>query len=506
MNWPQPKPQSLPVLQQIEVTNAVEIIQKFGDPKVKVLIVGSGYVGLVTGACLAELGHSVVCVDRDAAKINNLRSGRIPIFEPGLEALISKNAAVGRLGFETNLAEFSSLADAIFIAVGTPPNDADHSADLSSVFAVAEELATARSRRLLIVVKSTVPVGTGEVIERIIRSLSPRIDFSVVSNPEFLREGQAISDFLSPDRIVVGAEDDWGRETLKRLYAPLTKRGAKLMLTRRRTAELVKYASNAFLATKISFINEMADLCEAVDADVEEVAVGMGLDRRVGPAFLQAGPGFGGSCFPKDCHALLETARRYDVNLQVIASASATNDDRKLAMARRVIDAMGGDVRDRTISVLGLTFKAGTDDIREAAPIQVVKDLVRAGASVKVYDPHGMLSGRQILKDVEFCASAVECCTGSDSVVIATEWDQFRALLPETLAGVMLGRVMVDLRNIVDRKAFAKFGFTIHSIGRRPERPARVGRRCVEAHLEPSATLAVNPIGSVALEKRPYLT
>jgi UDPglucose 6-dehydrogenase len=473
---------------------------------VKVLMVGSGYVGLVSGACLAELGHSVVCVDRDTAKIDQLRAGRTPIFEPGLGALITKNTAAGRLSFETSLLTHSEWADAVFIAVGTPPCEIDQSADLSSVFAVAEELARATCGRLVVVVKSTVPVGTGEAIERTIQSLSPRLSVSVVSNPEFLREGQAIGDFMSPDRIVVGAEDDRGRDTLTRLYAPLTRRGAKLMLTRRRAAELVKYASNAFLATKISFINEMADLCEAVDADIDEVAAVMGLDQRIGSAFLKAGPGFGGSCFPKDCHALLETARQHNVNLQVVASASATNDDRKLAMTQRIINAMGGDVRERTISVLGLTFKAGTDDIREAAPIQIVKDLVRAGATVKVYDPYGMSSGRRILKQVEFSASAIDCCAGADGVVVATEWDHFRALSADMLAEVMAGRTVIDLRNIVDRKALSERGFTIHSIGRRPERPTRAGRRRVGAKLELLARQAISPARSVALEERPYLT
>jgi UDPglucose 6-dehydrogenase len=394
-----------------------------------------------------------------------------------------------------------------FIAVGTPPNGADHRADLSGVFAVAEELAAIACGRLVVVTKSTVPVGTGEAIERTIHALAPKIDLSVVSNPEFLREGQAISDFMSPDRIVVGAEDTRGGEILKRLYAPLTRRGTQLMLTRRRTAELVKYASNAFLATKISFINEIADLCEAVDADVEEVALGMGLDRRVGPGFLRAGPGYGGSCFPKDCHALLETAREHQVNLQVIASASATNDDRKLAMTRRIVDAMGGDVRGRTLSVLGLTFKAGTDDVREAPSIQIIKDLVRAGAAVRVYDPHGMSQGRQVLRNVEFCVSALDCCTGADGVVIATEWEQFRALAPEMLAQVMRGRVLVDLRNIVDRTALADFGFTIHSIGRRPDRPPVRRQRRVGATFEASSsTHVVNPAMPTGLDGLPAWT
>ena len=325
----------------------------------------------------------------------------------------------------------------------------------------------------------------------------------MVSNPEFLREGQAISDFLSPDRIVVGADDARGRDTLTRLYAPLTSRGFLLMMTRRRTAELLKYASNAFLATKISFINEMADLCEAVDADVADIAMGMGLDPRVGPSFLQAGPGYGGSCFPKDCHALLETAKEHQVNLQVVASATATNDDRKLAMTRRIIEAMGGDVSGRTVAVLGLTFKAGTDDIREAPPIQIVKDLVQAGATVKVYDPHGMTHGRRILRNAAFCTGALDCCAHADAAVIATEWEHFRDLSPKMLADIMRGRVLVDLRNIVDREALAGVGFTVHSIGRRPELPPSSTQKRAKPAFESASLFVAAPTAVTAFEERP---
>jgi UDPglucose 6-dehydrogenase len=409
--------------------------------------------------------------------------------------LVSKNVALGRLQFDTSLVQARDPVDAVFIAVGTPCGP-DRQADLSSVFAVIDELAAIGRGRFVIVTKSTVPVGTGDTIERRLRAAAPQLAVSVASNPEFLREGDAIADFMSPDRIIVGAEDEWGRSTLERLYAPLTDRGARLVSMGRRTAELVKYASNAFLATKISFINEMADLCEAVGADVDDIAMGMGLDHRVGAAFLQAGPGYGGSCFPKDCNALLATAQEHQVKLQVVASAAMANEQRKTLMATRIIEAMGGKVRDRVVSVLGLTFKAGTDDIREAPAIQIVRELTAAGATVKVFDPHGMPSSRHVLGNVKFCASALDCCSDADCVVIATEWKQFRSLSANALADLVRGRILVDLRNIVDRKELADAGFTVHSIGRRSLKGKRATLAPVKPQRETRKRGALAVVGS----------
>jgi UDPglucose 6-dehydrogenase len=438
----------------------------------KLLVVGSGYVGLVSGACFAELGNEVVCVDRDRAKIDGLRAGVVPIFEPGLEAVVARNAAAGRLRFDTDLAaQVAEGPDAVFIAVGTPPRPGDRGADLTSVFAVAAEVAEHARGRLVVVTKSTVPVGAGDAVEQIIRAKAPGLDASVVSNPEFLREGEAIVDFMAPDRIVVGAEDDFGRDVMERLYAPLRERGAALLFMRRRGAELVKYASNAFLVTKISFINEIADLCEAVDADIGEVAQGVGLDRRIGAAFLTAGPGYGGSCFPKDCAALLTTARDHAIDLRIVESAINANHARKRVMARRVINAMGGAVRGTTIAVLGLTFKANTDDMRDAPSIAIVESLRVGGARVKVYDPQGMSQARALLGDVDYCDSAAECCDGADCIVLATEWPEFRELDFATLAQAARGRVFIDLRNLIDVERLVAAGFTAHGIGRAPRAP-----------------------------------
>jgi UDPglucose 6-dehydrogenase len=438
----------------------------------KLMIVGSGYVGLVAGACLSELGHEIVCVDRDAAKIAGLRSGIVPIFEPGLDELVLRNAAAGRLTFASDLAELNQGVEAVFIAVGTPPSSIDQSADLSSVYAVARDVARTASSGLVIVTKSTVPVGTGDEIAHIMRSIAPGLRFSVASNPEFLREGNAIGDFMAPDRIVIGTEDDHARDVLERTYAPLTARGAPLLSTSRRAAELVKYASNCFLATKISFINEVADLCEAVDADIGEVAAGMGLDRRIGSAFLNAGPGYGGSCFPKDCDAMLATAGSNGVKLNVVSSAVAANTARKNAMAMRVLRALGGDAKGKVVAVLGLTFKADTDDVREAPAFALIEGLKRAGVSVRVFDPQGMTHARQMLAGVKFCDSALDACLGADCTVIATEWSEFRALEVKSLARVMRDRTIVDLRNLLDHDTFADEGFIVHSIGRAARLPA----------------------------------
>jgi UDPglucose 6-dehydrogenase len=438
----------------------------------KLMIVGSGYVGLVAGACLSELGHEIVCVDRDMTKIEGLRSGVIPIFEPGLDELILRNAAAGRLTFASDLAELNQGVEAVFIAVGTPPSGIDQSADLSSVYAVARDVARAASSGLVIVTKSTVPVGTGDKIADIMRSTAPALRFRVASNPEFLREGNAIGDFMAPDRIVIGTDDDQASDVLERIYAPLTARGAPLLSTSRRAAELVKYASNCFLATKISFINEVADLCEAVDADIGEVAAGMGLDRRIGSAFLNAGPGYGGSCFPKDCDAMLATAGSNGVKLNVVSSAVAANTARKNAMAMRVLRALGGGAEGKVVAVLGLTFKADTDDVREAPAFALIEGLKKAGVSVRVFDPQGMTHARRMLTDVEFCDSALDACLGADCTVIATEWSEFRALKVKSLARVMRGRTIVDLRNLLDHDTFADEGFIVHSIGRTARLPA----------------------------------
>jgi UDPglucose 6-dehydrogenase len=439
----------------------------------KLMIVGSGYVGLVAGACLSELGHEIVCVDRDAAKIEGLQAGLLPIFEPRLDELVLRNAAAGRLSFTSDLGELNNGVEAVFIAVGTPPSSIDQSADLSSVFAVARDVARAASSGLVIVTKSTVPVGTGDKIAGLMRAIAPALPFCVASNPEFLREGSAIGDFMAPDRIVIGVEDDHARDVLERAYMPLTVRGAPLLATSRRAAELVKYASNCFLATKISFINEVADLCEAVDTDIDEVAAGMGLDRRIGSAFLRAGPGYGGSCFPKDCDAMLATAGLHGVKLNVISSAVAANAARKNAMALRVVHALECTVQDNVVAVLGLTFKADTDDVRETPAFALIDGLKQAGISVRVFDPQGMDHARRILTDVEFCGSALAACSGADCAVIATEWPEFRALDAMAFALAMRGRTIVDLRNLLDHEAFAAKGFVVHSVGRPARRPGQ---------------------------------
>jgi UDPglucose 6-dehydrogenase len=439
----------------------------------KLMIVGSGYVGLTTGACLAELGHEVVCVDRDVAKIERLRAGMVPIFEPGLDELIACHSTSGRLSFDTDLGELRNGVEAVFIAVGTPPSAVDNSADLSSVYAVAEAVAREAPKGLVVVTKSTVPVGTGDRIESIMRARSRHV-MSVASNPEFLREGSAIGDFLAPDRIVIGVTDERARDVLASVYAPLTGRGAPLVSMSRRGAELVKYASNCFLATKISFINEVADLCEAVDADIGEVAAGMGLDHRIGSAFLRAGPGYGGSCFPKDCNAMLATAGDFGIELNVISSAVRSNAMRKNAMAGRVVQALKdeGSVHP-VVAVLGLTFKADTDDVRETPALAIINGLTEAGITVRAFDPQGMEHARKTLRGVEYCSSALEACSGADCMVVATEWQQFRSLDAKTWARVMRGRTIVDLRNLLDHDALVGEGFTVHSIGRSARRPER---------------------------------
>ncbi len=455
----------------------------------RLVVVGSGYVGLVSGACLAELGHAVTCVDKDTAKIDRLRAGVSPIYEPGLDSLIANNAAAGRLSFETEIPPLSSGAvEAIFIAVGTPPLPNEQAADLRSVYAVVEAVAQRAADRLVVVTKSTVPVGTGDTIERILAGASERAKFSVVSNPEFLREGDAIGDFMRPDRVVIGCEDEYGRRVLSQIYAPLAARGVNIVVTRRRAAELIKYAANAFLATKISFINEIADLCEVVDADVAEVAAGIGSDSRIGPAFLKAGPGYGGSCFPKDCAALLATAQDHSVDLRLVESAITANQLRKRRMARKVIEALEGQVEGAVVAVLGLTFKANTDDMRDAPSIAIIENLRQAGATIRAYDPQGMVQARPLLGEVAYCDSAEACCEGADCIVLITEWDEFRRLDFPRLARRTRRPLFVDLRNLVDAEALSRAGFTVHAIGRSAGQTATaVVARAVRTGREASA-------------------
>ncbi|MDB5601534.1 MAG: ugdH [Xanthobacteraceae bacterium] len=432
----------------------------------RVAMIGTGYVGLVSGACFADFGHHVTCVDKDARKIAALRAGEIPIYEPDLERLVASNVAAGRLDFGTELAGPVAAADAVFIAVGTPSRRGDGHADLSYVYAAAREIAVALSGFTVVVTKSTVPVGTGDEVERIMREANPKAEFAVVSNPEFLREGAAIQDFKHPDRIVIGTEDPRAREVMTELYRPLYLNQAPLMFTGRRTAELIKYAANAFLATKISFINEIADLCEQVDADVQEVARGIGLDNRIGRKFLHAGPGFGGSCFPKDTRALIKTAQDYGVPLRILEAVDSVNEVRKRAMARKVAAALEGNVRGKTVAVLGLTFKPNTDDMREAPAIALITALEDMGAKVRAYDPVGMEQARPLMPAVTYCDSAYACAEGADALVIVTEWEQFRALDLDRVKRAMNAPVMVDLRNVYRPDEMAKRGFVYASVGR----------------------------------------
>lgn len=432
----------------------------------RVAMIGTGYVGLVSGACFADFGHHVTCVDKDARKIAALRAGEIPIYEPDLDRLVATNVEAGRLDFGTELAGPVAAADAVFIAVGTPSRRGDGHADLSYVYAAAREIAGALSGFTVVVTKSTVPVGTGDEVERIMREANPKAEFAVVSNPEFLREGAAIQDFKHPDRIVIGTEDARAREVMTELYRPLYLNQAPLMFTGRRTAELIKYAANAFLATKISFINEVADLCEQVGADVQEVARGIGLDNRIGRKFLHAGPGFGGSCFPKDTRALIKTAQDYGVPLRILEAVDNVNEVRKRAMARKVAAALDGQVRGKTVAVLGLTFKPNTDDMREAPAIALITALEDMGAKVRAYDPVGMEQAKPLLPAVTYCDSAYACAEGADVLVIVTEWEQFRALDLDRLKRAMKAPVMVDLRNVYRPDEMAKRGFTYASVGR----------------------------------------
>jgi UDPglucose 6-dehydrogenase len=430
-----------------------------------IAMIGTGYVGLVSGACLSEFGHDVICVDKETAKIDALKAGRIPIFEPGLDEVVAANVKAGRLSFTTNLAEAVKGADAVFIAVGTPTSRrGDGQADLSYVFGAAEEIAGAIEGYTVIVNKSTVPVGTGAKVETIIRKLRPQAEFDVASNPEFLREGSAIEDFRRPDRVVVGCITDRAREVMKEIYRPLYLSETPIVFTTRESSELIKYAANAFLATKITFINEMADLCEQVGADVQDVARGIGLDGRIGAKFLHAGPGFGGSCFPKDTLALLQTSLQFGKPTRIVQAVVEVNDNRKLAMARKV-EAAFGDVKGKTIAVLGLAFKPNTDDMRDAPSLVIVPELQAKGAHIKGYDPESMTEAKKSL-NIEFCKDAYEALAGADGVVILTEWNEFRALDLPRVKSLLKQPLMVDLRNIYRPAQMAQAGFRYVSVGR----------------------------------------
>ena len=432
----------------------------------RIAVVGSGYVGLVSGACLADFGHEVTCIDSDESKIAALKQGVIPIYEPGLEQMVERNVEAKRLLFTTSLEDGASKAEAIFIAVGTPSRRGDGHADLSYVYSVARDIARNIRRFTVVITKSTVPVGTGDEVERIIREANPDADVAVVSNPEFLREGAAIEDFKRPDRIVIGIEDERARAVMTEIYRPLYLNKAPLLFTARRTSELIKYAANAFLALKITFINEIADLCEAVGSNVQDVAHGIGLDNRIGSKFLHAGPGYGGSCFPKDTLALVKTAQDNGSPLRLIETTVAVNDQRKRAMARKVARAIGSDIRGKTVALLGLTFKPNTDDMRESPAIAIVQGLQDAGATVRAFDPEGMEAAKSYISDVTYGADPYDTATGADALVLVTEWDAFRALDFTRLREVKKEPHFVDLRNVYRRDLIARHGFRYLSVGR----------------------------------------
>ena len=431
-----------------------------------IAMIGAGYVGLVTGACFSEFGHDVTCIDRDEARIKKLNAGHMPIYEPGLEELVAGNVKAGRLSFATGLGDAVKGADAVFIAVGTPSNEDNGDADLGNVFAVAEKIAAALDGYTVVVTKSTVPVGTGREIEKIIRGVNAELDFDVVSNPEFLREGSAINDFLRPDRVVIGTGSERARDTMQQLYRPLFLIETPILFTTRPTAEMIKYAANAFLATKITFINEIADLCEVTDADVQDVAKGIGLDGRIGPKFLHAGPGYGGSCFPKDTLALVRTAAEAGHPLRIVEAVTIVNDERKGRMADKIVAACGGSVDGKVIAVLGLTFKPNTDDMREAPSLGIIARLQAGGAKIRAFDPEGMDEAKALLDGVEWCEDAYDTVTGSDALTIVTEWNEFRALDLERVKSLMKSPVMVDLRNIYDPDEMAAAGFRYTCVGR----------------------------------------
>ena len=432
----------------------------------QVAMIGTGYVGIVSGACFSEFGHDVICVDNDAAKIEGLLRNEMPIFEPGLEALVESNVKGKRLRFTTNLKEAVKDADAVFIAVGTPTKKGGGQADLNYVYAAAKEIAEAMTGYTVVVTKSTVPVGTGDEVERIIREARPDGDFDVVSNPEFLREGTAIIEFQRPDRVVIGSDSEKARDVMRALYRPLFLAETPILFTKRRTSELIKYAANTFLATKITFINEIADLCEKVGADVQDVAKGIGLDGRIGRKFLHAGPGYGGSCFPKDTQALVHTAQDYGSPLRIVEAVIDVNERRKKEMANRIISACGGTVEGKVVAILGLAFKPNTDDMRDAPSLDIIPALREAGATIKAFDPEAMGEARKMLDGIELCDNAYAAIEGADVLVIITEWNEFRALDLSRVKTLMKAPVMVDLRNIYKPNEMVAAGFAYFSVGR----------------------------------------
>lgn len=433
----------------------------------RIAMIGTGYVGLVSGTCFSEFGVDVICVDKDESKIERLKKGEIPIYEPGLDQMVKTNAAAGRLSFSTDLKASVKHADAVFIAVGTPSRRGDGHADLSYVYAAAEEIAHAIDGYTVIVTKSTVPVGTGREVERIIKKTRPDAEFDVVSNPEFLREGSAINDFMRPDRVVIGAETDRAKEVMRQLYRVLYLIETPILFTALETSELIKYAANTFLATKITFINEISDLCEQVGADVHDVAKGIGLDGRIGKKFLHPGPGYGGSCFPKDTLALVKTAQDYNAPLRIVETVVAVNDERKAAMAQRIINACGGSVKGKTIAILGLTFKPNTDDMRDSPSLAIVPALIEAGATVRAYDPEGMDEAKKMMPDIVYCDDTYSTMEGADALAIVTEWNEFRSLDLDRAKDLLLSPVIVDLRNIYSPDDIVRAGFRYHCIGRK---------------------------------------
>lgn len=433
----------------------------------KIAMIGTGYVGLVSGVCFSEFGFHVTCVDKDGEKIAKLQQHIMPIYEPGLEQLVESNRKAGRLSFSTDLAQAVNHADAVFIAVGTPTNETDGSADLTALTAAAGEIAKHLRDGTLVVIKSTVPVGTNRSIAKMIAQANPNVDFVFASNPEFLREGSAIKDFMSPDRVVIGVDSKRATEMLSRLYEPIALNGAQMLVTTFESAELIKYAANAMLAVRIAFINEMADLCERSGANVRDVAKGMGLDKRIGDKFLQAGPGYGGSCFPKDTLALQQTSEKFGCPSKIIEATIVSNDERKERMAEKIIHAAGGNVREKTIAILGLTFKPGTDDMRESASLAIIPALLAAGAKIRAYDPQGMKEAARHLKgDITWCNDAYHAMEGADTLAILTEWNEFRSLDLKQVKSLLKSPLVVDLRNIYKRQDMQRLGFHYVSIGR----------------------------------------
>ena len=433
----------------------------------QIAMIGAGYVGLVTGACFSEFGANVTCVDKDVNKISILKEGKIPIFEPGLEALVQSNVKSDRLTFTTDLKTAVEKADAVFIAVGTPSRRGDGHADLSFVFSAAEEIAHAMSNYTLIVTKSTVPVGTGRQVAEKIRRICPEADFDVCSNPEFLREGAAINDFMRPDRVVIGADTDRARKMMREIYRPLFLRETPIVFTDLETSELIKYAANSFLATKITFINEIADLCEKLGADVHDVAKGIGLDGRIGSKFLHPGPGYGGSCFPKDTLALVQTATKADSPLRIVEAVVEVNDKRKKSMAKKIINGCSGNVTDKTLAILGVTFKPNTDDMRDAPSLDIIPTLQAEGANINAYDPEGMHEAKSVLKDVSWCNDAYEAMAGADAVAILTEWNEFRGLDLPRIKSLLKHPIVIDLRNIYNPEEMRDAGFIYSCVGRK---------------------------------------